>query len=67
MLPICLCAVLVLYQMPTAYAVGTSASSAILVEAESGRVLYEHNAHEPRLIASIIEIDDGSGCTGIWL
>lgn len=56
MLPVCLCAVLILYQMPTAYAVGTSASSAILVEAESGRVLYEHNAHEPRLIASITKL-----------
>ena len=56
MLSICLCATLVFYQMPTAYAVGTSASSAILMEAESGRVLYEYNAHEPRLIASITKL-----------
>ena len=53
---VCLCAILVLYQMPTAYAVGTSASSAILMEAESGRVLYEKNAQEPRLIASITKL-----------
>lgn len=46
-------------QMPTAYAVGTSASSAILMEAESGRVLYEQNADEPRLIASITKLMTG--------
>ena len=33
-----------------------SASSAILVDAASGRVLYEHNAHEKRLIASITKL-----------
>ena len=43
-------------QVPTAQAVGTSASSAILMEAESGRVLYEQNAHEERLIASITKL-----------
>lgn len=53
---ILLCAALCLCQMPTAHAVGTSASSAILMEAESGRVLYEQNAHEPRLIASITKL-----------
>jgi len=42
--------------MPTAFAVGTSASSAVLMEAESGRVLYEKNAHEPREIASITKL-----------
>ena len=45
-----------LCQVPTAQAVGTSASSAILMEAESGRVLYEQNAHEERLIASITKL-----------
>ena len=35
---------------------GTSAGSAILMEAESGRVLYEQNAHEERLIASITKL-----------
>lgn len=35
---------------------GTSAASAILVDAGSGRVLYEHNAHERRLIASITKL-----------
>lgn len=33
-----------------------SASSAILIDAESGRVLYEKNAHEARLIASITKL-----------
>jgi len=42
--------------MPTAAAVGTSASSSILMEADSGRVIYEQNAHEPRLIASITKL-----------
>ena len=41
---------------PAAQAVGTSASSAILMEAESGRVLYEQNADEPRMIASITKL-----------
>ena len=41
---------------PAALAVGTSASSAILMEAESGRVLYASNADEPRLIASITKL-----------
>lgn len=47
---------LLLFMMPTAKAVGTSASSAILMEKESGRILYEKNAHEPRLIASITKL-----------
>lgn len=33
-----------------------SAASAILVDAQSGRVLYEKNAHERRLIASITKL-----------
>ena len=37
-------------------AVGTSASSAVLLEQQSGRVLYEQNADEERLIASITKI-----------
>jgi len=53
---IVLSAILFLYQMPTACAVGTSASSAVLMDGESGRVLYEHNCHEPRLIASITKL-----------
>ena len=36
--------------------VETSAASAILVEAESGRVLYEHNADDRRLIASTTKL-----------
>ena len=51
-----LAAMLLCAQMPTAAAVGTSASSAILMEADSGRVIYEQNAHEPRLIASITKL-----------
>ena len=33
-----------------------SAASAILIDARSGRVLYEHNAHDPRPIASITKL-----------
>lgn len=51
-----LCAMFFFNQMPTAQAVGTSASSAILMEADSGRVLYEQNCHEQRLIASITKL-----------
>lgn len=51
-----LTAILVLSQMPTAQAVGTCASSAILMEAETGRVLYQQNIHEQRLIASITKL-----------
>ena len=40
----------------TARAVQTSAVSAILVDGESGRVLYEHNAQEQRSIASITKL-----------
>ncbi|MDE7171340.1 MAG: D-alanyl-D-alanine carboxypeptidase [Oscillospiraceae bacterium] len=41
---------------PPAHAVGTNASCAILMDAESGRVLYEQNIHQPRLIASITKL-----------
>ena len=41
---------------PPAYAVGTNASCAILMDAESGRVLYEQNIHQPRLIASTTKL-----------
>ena len=34
----------------------TSAASVVLMDGESGRVLYEQNAHEPRLIASITKL-----------
>lgn len=37
-------------------AVSTSASAAILIDGHSGRVLYEHNAHEKRYIASITKL-----------
>lgn len=53
---ISLCILLIGIQMPTACAVGTSASSAVLMEAESGRVLYEQNSGERRLIASITKL-----------
>ena len=53
-----ICVALVLIQMlhTAAGAVGTSARSAILMDADSGRVLYEQNADEPMLIASITKI-----------
>ena len=35
---------------------GTSAASVVLMDGESGRVLYEQNAHEPRRIASITKL-----------
>ncbi len=41
---------------PAAYAVDTHASCAILMDAESGRVLYEQNSRQPRLIASITKL-----------
>ena len=39
-----------------AFAISTSAASAVLIEQESGRVLYTQNADEERLIASITKI-----------
>lgn len=41
---------------PPALAVGVHAASAVLMDAESGRVLYEHDAHHPRLIASTTKL-----------
>lgn len=41
---------------PPARAVSTNASCAVLMDAESGRVLYEQNSHQPRLIASITKL-----------
>ena len=50
-------AAFVLYsQMVPTQAVGLSAQSAILIEADSGRVLYEQNADEKRLIASTTKL-----------
>lgn len=42
--------------LPAAGAVSTSAASAILIDADSGRVLYEKQADEIRLIASITKL-----------
>lgn len=50
------CVLLLLLSCVPARAVNTSASSAILIDGESGRVLYEQNAHEPRYIASITKL-----------
>ena len=47
---------IMLCTMPTAHAVGTGASAAILMDADSGRVLYEENIHQRRLIASITKL-----------
>ncbi len=41
---------------PPVRAVETGAASAILMDAESGRVLYEHDIHKPRLIASTTKL-----------
>ncbi|MCI8806786.1 MAG: D-alanyl-D-alanine carboxypeptidase [Oscillospiraceae bacterium] len=41
---------------PPVRAVGTHASCAILMDAESGRVLFEQDIHRPRLIASITKL-----------
>ena len=48
--------VLCLTTVPTAAAVGTGASAAILMEAETGRVLYEQNIHQRQLIASTTKL-----------
>ena len=54
---LCLCLALVLCTVsPGAGAISTGASSAILIDGESGRVLYEQNAHEMRYIASITKL-----------
>ncbi|MCI9308982.1 MAG: D-alanyl-D-alanine carboxypeptidase, partial [Oscillospiraceae bacterium] len=41
---------------PPVRAVGTHASCAILMDAESGRVLFEQDIHRPRLIASTTKL-----------
>lgn len=51
-----LAAAVLFISAPTVSAVGSSASSAILMDSASGRILYECNAHEPRLIASITKL-----------
>ena len=73
-------AVLMIAAAAPAQAVSTGAASAILVDAASGRVLYEHNADEPRLIASVtklmtalVAVEEGPGLDtvvkvqGAWL
>lgn len=52
-----LCALALLALLiPPAYAVGDRAAGAVLMDAESGRVLYEHDAHTRRLIASTTKL-----------
>jgi len=51
-----LCAVLMAGLVSRTPACALSAQSAILVDGDSGRVLFEQNADEPRLIASITKI-----------
>lgn len=53
---VCWTATLFLLMPVTAEAVGTSAVSAILVDADSGRVLYQQNADKKMLIASTTKI-----------
>lgn len=55
-LPAVLAAVILLSMNAKAAEVETSAVSAVLMDAESGRILYEKNAHEQRLIASITKL-----------
>ena len=50
------CAVLCLALCVPCTALDVSASGAILLDADSGRVLWEHNAHEKRYIASITKL-----------
>ena len=51
-----LCCILFGSSLLTVRGIHTSASCAVLMEQESGRILYEHNAHEQRLIASITKL-----------
>lgn len=41
---------------PPVQALSIHAASAVVMDAESGRVLYEHDAHRPRLIASTTKL-----------
>lgn len=52
----CVCAALLMFLSVRAGAVSTSATAAILVDAGSGRVLYEQNADRQMLIASTTKI-----------
>lgn len=52
----CVCAVLCLVLCLPCTALDVSASSAVLLDAESGRILWEHNADEKRYIASITKM-----------
>ena len=47
---------LIICCVPGAGAVSTGAQAAVLMDAGSGRVLYEHNAHDRRLIASTTKL-----------
>ncbi len=47
---------LVLTLCPVTDAVSANAASAILMDADSGRILYEDDIHQPRLIASITKL-----------
>lgn len=51
----CVCALLCLLSAP-ARALETSAASAVVMDAGSGRVIYSHNANEERSIASITKL-----------
>lgn len=48
--------IFLLLPKPAAGAISTGASSAVLMDADSGRVLYAHNPHDKRLIASITKL-----------
>lgn len=51
-----LCLVYFTVSAAPAAALGTSAASAVLIEAESGHILYEKDAHTPRPMASTTKI-----------
>ena len=51
-----ICMLILVFFPLTVKAINTSASSAILMDMDSGRILYEKNAYEPRLVASISKI-----------
>lgn len=53
---LCLCSVLLLMLVLPVSALSTSARAAILIDADSGRVLFRQNADEPRYIASITKL-----------
>lgn len=55
-LALCLSLTLLAALCPPAGAVSTSASSAVLMDARSGRVLWEKDVHTPRPIASITKL-----------